>query len=98
MYDFTSAQETVNLIAQQTQTVIMDQLNELIKRDLLVIITEQPQLVQKHDGGLDILQSVKLELKDQKYIEKLETENRELKSRLNLYREAMKEARDFNEE
>lgn len=74
-------------IERQKEALLLEQLNELVKRDLLVIEQTQPVLVRDSaSDGLVFRQSVRLVLKDQEYIQKLEKENKELKE----YKEKVK--------
>ena len=75
-------------IAEKEQERILDQLNELVSRGLLVIERQQPTLVtqmRNHNDAktrIDVMMAVKLILKDQEYIEQLERENAEMKDAL----------------
>ena len=80
-------------LMQQKEDIILEQLNELVSRGLLVVESTRPVLVQDSRFDLNapykitLQQKVKLVLKDQEYIKKLEKENAEyldLISRLNL--------------
>lgn len=84
-------------VNKQTESIILSQLNELISRGLLVIESTQPVLVADYDlyhngtfnrdkpYNIRLQQMVKLKLKDQEYIEKLEKENEELKKQVHYY-------------
>lgn len=78
--------------AKQTELAILAQLNELISRGLLVVETEGPMIVQQMDYMLDnkiqVGMRVKLKLKDQEYIERLEAENKELLELVNKFKSA----------
>lgn len=75
--------------AEQKEKIILEQLNELISRGLLVVYETQPMLVQtlrdplSPEPRVEIVSAIKLVLKDQEYIEKLEAENKDLKEKLN---------------
>lgn len=72
-----SLERIANQISQHTERVILEQLNELLKRGLLVLERGPMQLSMSKDpvtyeDRLQISQTVKLKLKDQEYIEALE--------------------------
>lgn len=68
-------------IARTKETLILESLNELISRGLLVVEETQPVLVRECDSAsISVRQSVRIHLKDQEYIQKLEKENQDLKS------------------
>lgn len=80
-------------ISKQKEKIILDQLNERISRNLLVVET-QPVLIHNIDPDtrepkVELKQQVRLVLKDQEYIEKLENENRELKENLDRISELL---------
>ena len=70
------AEELARNVAKETENSIMEQLNEFIKRGLIVVESKAPTLVRElhttRHGGLKVMTSVKLKLKDQEYIENLE--------------------------
>ncbi len=75
-------------LLNQQQNIILDQLNGLITKDLLLVEQTEPVLVM--DGAtnkITLQQSIKLVLRDKSYIETLETENKLLKDRLNKIQE-----------
>lgn len=79
--------DTINEVIKEyhnnKEAYILEQLNELISRGLLVICETQPIIVRdQYSDKIEIRQSIKLLLKDQEYIVKLETENAQLKVRL----------------
>lgn len=81
---------TKDLIAQK-ENILLEQLNDLISRGLLVIEETQPTLVRDYLTDKIILQqSVKLTLKDKEYILKLEEENKQLKEKLESIEKAFK--------
>lgn len=70
-------------IHEATEKGVLDQLNDFVKRGLIVVEMTQPVLVQDmHSTEIKIQQYVKLTLKDKEYIEKLEKENQEMKDLL----------------
>lgn len=76
--------------AENAENSIAAQLNEFIKRGLIVVEMNESQLVQiPQSDSIEVRQAVKLKLKDQEYIEKLEAENKELKGRLEAIQKAM---------
>lgn len=77
-------------LAAQKETVLMEQLNDLISRNLLVVEETRGTLV--HDPltqQVRLVQAVRLTLKDKEYIEQLETENKDLKARLEKIKAAL---------
>lgn len=79
-----SANELAKNIAKQTENLVLEQLNEFVKRGLIMIETSSPVLVWNLDPSdpnakLEMRRTVKLVLKDQEYIEQLERENKALK-------------------
>lgn len=72
-----TAMEMVKQISAQKEALIMEQLNELISRGLLVVEQTEPVLIEEYDPmtnlpRVEFKQSIKLKLKDQEYIEQLE--------------------------
>lgn len=77
--------------ARQKESVILEQLNDLISRDLLVVQEGPQSLVRDLESDkITIQQSIRLVLKDKEYIEKLEIENRALKESIQAIREAVR--------
>lgn len=82
--------EVVKDIAKQTEDLLMEQLNELVSRGLIVIeqgpmtlIEEARQPFTSPPGHrIRLCQTVRLVLKDQEYIEALEHRNKELEKLL----------------
>ena len=67
-------------LARQQDALLMTQLNELVSRGLLVIEKTQPTFVQSiNSDAVEIRQQIRLVLKDQEYIQKLEQEVKELR-------------------
>lgn len=72
----------------QKEQILMEQLNELISRDLLVVEETEPVLVREFNSNkVSLKQSVRLTLKDKEYIIKLEDENKQLKETLAKFKE-----------
>lgn len=81
-------------INEKTENLILEQLNDLISRNLLVVELGPISLVQTMDSTkVEIKRSVRLVLKDKEYIEKLELENATLIEKLELIRESL----EFND-
>lgn len=77
-------------IAEQRETLVMEQLNELISRGLLVVEQGPMSLMQDLvSTKILVAQQVRLVLKDQEYIQKLEVENKSLKQRLDAIANAV---------
>jgi len=74
------AKELARVQNKQIDESILGQLNDLISRGLLVVEQKSPVLVQDSGSSqIRITTFIRLKLKDQEYIEKLELENKELK-------------------
>lgn len=91
---FTSMQDAIrelsekNLIAKETE--ILKQLNELISRGLLVIEETSPVLVRDESSStIRMSQSIRILLRDQEYIEKLESELAQAKETIAKIQEAL---------
>ena len=82
MIGTTDLNETIKSLMEQKESIILEQLSELISRGLLVVEETSPVLVRKHNPeglyGVELKQAVRLVLKDQEYIEKLEAKVAEL--------------------
>lgn len=69
----------------KTEQAILGGLMELVEKKLLVVHRDAPVLVESYDpttvGGrkFEVKTAIRLELKDQGYIQKLELENKELR-------------------
>lgn len=86
----TVVKEIARDIHQATEKAMLDQLNDFVKRGLIVVEMTQPVLVQDlHTPEIRIQQYVKLTLKDKEYIEKLEKENQEMKDLLGAIEHAL---------
>jgi hypothetical protein len=79
--------DVIRDVMQQSQQIILDQLGDLVKKGLLVVHSDGPMLAREIDPSSDsykfkLVGSVRLELKDQGYIQKLEQENKEMRELL----------------
>ena len=81
--------EITREVISQRDAIIFEQLQELISRGLLEIREEEPVMIRVEadfqNPGRDRImleQRVKLILKNQEYVEKLEAENKQLKERI----------------
>ncbi len=76
--------------ADATETAILEQLNDFVSRGLIELKLG-PQVITQdmHSAKLNIAQSVSLVLKDKEYIEKLETENKQLKELIKKMKEVV---------
>lgn len=81
--------EITREVISQRDAIIFEQLQELISRGLLEIREEEPVMIRVEadfqNPGRDrimLKQRVKLILKNQEYVEKLEAENKQLKERI----------------
>lgn len=78
----------VEKIAKQKEALILEQINDLVKRNLLVVEMGEMILIQDPDKHeIQLRQQIRLTLKDKEYIEKLEEENTLLKSEINNLRD-----------
>lgn len=85
------AKELAKESAKQTESIILEQLNDFISRGLIIIEKTQPVLTteidQNNNYQVRLNQSCRLVLKDKEYIEKLEKENQELKELISKIKE-----------
>lgn len=82
MNSYTNA--LVRDMMQQKENLILEQLNDLISRKLLIIENGSFSLVRESNSNkITYKQTIKLTLKDKEYIEQLEKENKELKEIIN---------------
>lgn len=80
---FDSMSNVINDLSIQSQNIILEQLDDLIKRNILIIEQTQPVLIQDFQTNkVKISQAIKLTVKDIDYIKQLEKENKELKDKL----------------
>lgn len=83
--------KTMQRLMKSQENLLMEQLKELVDRDLLVIETTTPVIVRDVDSDqFSLKQMVRFKLKDQEYIEKLEKENFELKAQIENLKEAFR--------
>ena len=76
--------DIVHEAIKQKENLILDQLTELVSRGLLVVEQTNPTLTRTYNHSsqqheVKLAQCIKLKLKDQEYIERLEAENKEYK-------------------
>ena len=74
-------------IAEKKDSIILEQLNELIIRGLLIVELTEPtittvELFATRETTIQVSQQCRLVLKDQEYIEKLEKRCEKLSSRI----------------
>tara|TARA_R110001606_G_scaffold340750_1_gene489027 strand:- start:2542 stop:2859 length:318 start_codon:yes stop_codon:yes gene_type:complete len=76
-------QDLVKKAAKHKESLILEQLNELISRDLLVVEETEMMLI-RHQGSneIEMSQKVRLVLKDQEYIESLESKIADLEDKV----------------
>jgi hypothetical protein len=73
---------------EQTEAIILEQLGELVTRGLLVVEETKPMITMEHRNADDagytfrMTRAIRLVLKDQEYIERLEKEIADLTNRL----------------
>jgi hypothetical protein len=78
--------ELINEVLRQQESILLEQLGDLVTHGLLVCQSGPPQIIRESDpyggGGVykfKLVQSVKFVLRDAEYIAKLEAENKEMK-------------------
>lgn len=75
--------EITKQISEKQNDLLMEQLNDLVSRGLLIIEHTQPVLVRSiSEDKIELRQAIKLTLKDKEYIIKLEEENEQMKNQL----------------
>jgi hypothetical protein len=82
-----NGRDVIKDVMEQSQQIILDQLGDLVKKGLLVVHSDGPMLAREIDPGsasykFKLMGAVRLELKDQGYIQKLEQENKEMRELL----------------
>jgi hypothetical protein len=77
-----TASEFSEEISKQTESIILGQLNDFVKRGLIVIERQQGTLVMDMENKVTYTQSIRLVLKDKEYIENIEKEIKELKKQI----------------
>lgn len=81
-------------IMHQEENLILVQLQDLIKRGLLVVERGPAILVEDFmSNNIQLRQTITLTVKDKEYIEKLERENHELKNQLAMIDTLLREKR-----
>ncbi|HRT83956.1 MAG TPA: hypothetical protein P5523_04895 [Bacteroidales bacterium] len=99
VYDYTEATGFIREVAEQTESLLLEQLSDLLSRGLLVVEKTEPVLTQDHSTGkVQIHQKINLTLRDKEYIEKLEKENAVLQYRLDCIESALRGNKDDGEE
>ncbi|HUS87846.1 MAG TPA: hypothetical protein VMW91_00505 [Desulfosporosinus sp.] len=77
---FESETKLTKQVAELRDSAIMKQLNWLVSRELIVIVTSGPKLLQRDSNGqISYAEEIELRVKDHEYIEKLEVENKKLR-------------------
>lgn len=83
--------QVIEDLARQSENIILEQLNDLIKLDLLMIESTQPILIQDPlSHKIQIKQAVKLTYRDKEVIKRLTEENETLRSQLTAIQNAIK--------
>ena len=99
MIDYTNFNSIAKELAKQSETILLDQLNEFISRGLIVVHHGPTGFVHDpYTNKVTIQSSVKLVLKDQDYIEQLEKENKALKEQIEKTNEVIRNAFSDKEE
>lgn len=81
-------------VAKQQENLLLEQLNDLVSRGLLVVESGPISLIEEADQmfrpnetrRVRLVQTIKLRLKDREYIEQLEKENQEMRLLLDRVR------------
>ena len=82
--------DAIEEFTKRKESLILEELNDLISRGLLVVEETRPVMTRSPIADkIEITQGVRLVLKDQEYISKLEAENKELKEKLDKHTEAI---------
>lgn len=76
----TAWSELSNRIAAETENSLLRQLEDLVKRDLLVVERQPAVLVVQGGGAFSVTVPIRLKLRNHEYVEKLEKENAEMKA------------------
>ena len=86
-----SAADIAQAIAKQTESLILEQLNDFVSRGLIKIELGPTSFVQAPEerNRIKIVQTCRLVLNDKDYIEKLEKENKDFKELIMRLRAAM---------
>lgn len=90
--------ELMTDLLKQKESIVLEQLNELISRGILVVEETQPVLVRDaypftssgEPSRVRLQQSVRLTFKGHEYVERLEKENADLRRRLEVIELAVK--------
>lgn len=92
--------KTFEEASKQTENTLLGQLNELIKRDLLVIEETEPLLIRSFHSQdtpsveIRMERGIRLVLKNQEYVEALEKQNESLKEQLSALELRLSKVRD----
>lgn len=97
-FNINTEQSLVEKVAREsarvTEESILDQLNELVSRGLLLIEETKPTLHRSVDSNkISIEKSIRLVLKDQEYIENLESKVKNLEESLEKYHKLVEEVK-----
>lgn len=84
----------VKEVLKQKETMLLEQLQDLVSRNLLVIEETAPVLVRRDsitdfEPKFDLVQKITLKLRDQEYIEELEAKVVKLEQSLDTIRRAI---------
>lgn len=91
MYHVRDAESIINEFARQQEKNILEGLNDLVSRGVLVIERGPVQLFHDQTANrIQIAAPVTLKLNDEEYIEKLERENVDLRAKLKSFQDAVK--------
>jgi ABC-type sulfate transport system substrate-binding protein len=81
--------EVVKHIVKEYEKVGLKEIEDLVKKGLIVVKSQGFSIYQDHASmGLVLADRVSFELKDQEYITKLEQENKELREKLDNIEQA----------
>lgn len=84
-------QKAIEESAKKKESIILEQLGDLVKKGLLIIEESQPMIVKTREAGEEKFEMrfmIRLVLKDKDYISKLERENTFLRDKINAIESA----------
>ncbi len=89
VYGLTEVGDLLKTVSKNTEDIMLEQLEDMLKRGVLVVEKSEPVLIQDaQTQKVTVQQKIKLTLKDKEYIERLEGEVRTLTYRLDCIKSA----------
>lgn len=87
--------DIISNINKQKEAIILEQLEDLIRKGLLIVECTEPVIVSSEcSDRIELRQAVRLVLKDKEYIEKLEAENAKLVANFETLKHLIDESLD----